>query len=46
MYPLGVNGRPVYTVTADFDPPGWTWQRRVVVDADGAGLALLCATAD
>jgi hypothetical protein len=43
MDPLGVDSRPVYTVATDLDAPGWSWQRRVIVDAYGAGLALFCA---
>jgi hypothetical protein len=46
MYPLGVNSRPVDTVAADLDPPGWSWQRRVIVDCHGASAALFwCAAA-
>jgi hypothetical protein len=42
MDPPCVDSRPVYTVTAHLDAPSWPWQRRVIMDADGAGLALLC----
>jgi hypothetical protein len=45
MDPLGVDSRPVDTVAADLDPPGWPWQRRVIVDRDCAGAALFCTAA-
>jgi hypothetical protein len=45
MDPPCVDSRPVYAVAAHLDPPGWSWQRRVIVDAYGAGAALFCAAA-
>jgi hypothetical protein len=43
MYPLGVDCGAVDAVAADLDPPGWSWQRRVIVYAYGAIAALFCA---
>jgi hypothetical protein len=45
MDPPCVDGRPVYTVATHLDPAGWSWQRRVIVNCDGAGRALFCTAA-